>query len=56
MSTQNDPAIEVAAALDEETARFVQMANDPLTRQDLLARLQSLGLLAAFLEAERGTN
>lgn len=34
---------------------FLEMAHNPLSRSNLLARLEKLGLLSAFLEAESGT-
>lgn len=41
--------------LTEDEYAFLCAANDPELRQDLLARLEQLGLLAAFQEAETGT-
>lgn len=38
-----------------DTIRFLRIANDPVTRRDLLVRLQELGLLSSFLEEETGT-
>lgn len=35
--------------------RFLEIANDPAIRSSLLERLEKLGLLSAFLEAESGT-
>lgn len=35
-----------------KTRQFLLLANNPFTRPNLLARLQELGLLSAFLEAE----
>lgn len=35
---------------------FLEMANDSVSRKRLLARLERLGLLSAFLEAENGTS
>lgn len=37
-------------------AQFLKQANDPVSRLNLLARLQELGLLSEFLAAENGTN
>ena len=42
--------------MSEEDKRFLQMIYDPALRKDLLARLERLGLLSAFLEIENGTN
>lgn len=42
--------------LSESEAKFLSMANDPVNRQHLLARLEQLGLLSAFLAAENGTS
>lgn len=42
--------------LSESEAKFLSMANDPVNRQHLLDRLEQLGLLSAFLEAENGTS
>lgn len=39
----------------KEEKMFLQMVHDPVSRQHLLARLEQLGLLSAFLEAENGT-
>lgn len=39
----------------EEEKMFLQMVHDPVSRQHLLDRLEQLGLLSAFLEAENGT-
>lgn len=41
--------------LDRDTLLFLRIANNPLTRQDLLELLQALGLLSSFLEAENET-
>lgn len=46
---------ETQIVLEEETKRFLAMANDPAIRPNLLDRLQELGLLSAFLEKETGT-
>ena len=35
-----------------DTKQFLLLANDPITRPSLLARLQELGLLSEFLEVE----
>lgn len=42
-------------SISDEEAKFLHMANDPVSRQFLLARLEQLGLLSAFLAAESGT-
>ena len=42
--------------LTAEEKEFLRLVNDPDLREALLERLEKLGLLAAFLEAERGTN
>lgn len=36
--------------------QFLKQVNDPVSRLNLLARLQELGLLSEFLAAENGTN
>lgn len=41
--------------LTMEEQRFLDMARSPELRQHLLARLEKLGLLSAFLKAESGT-
>lgn len=41
--------------MTEDERRFLDMVHDPEIRQDLLARLEQLGLLAAFLSAESET-
>ena len=46
---------ELPCALTKEERDFLHMVHDPVSRQRLLGRLQDLGLLAAFLEAESGT-
>lgn len=42
--------------VSDEEIKFLRLANDPVTRQHLLGRLEQLGLLSAFLAAESGTN
>lgn len=41
--------------LSKDEEEFLRLANDPQLRQDLLARLEKLGLLSAFLQAESET-
>ena len=41
--------------LTENEQKFLELANNPETRQVLLERLEQLGLLSAFLAAENGT-
>ena len=41
--------------LTMEEQRFLDMARSPELRPHLLARLEKLGLLSAFLKAESGT-
>ncbi len=41
--------------ISEDEAWFLEMTKDPVSRSDLLARLEKLGLLSAFLAAESGT-
>ena len=41
--------------LTMEEQRFLDMARSPELRPHLLARLEKLGLLSAFLKAEIGT-
>ena len=42
--------------LTKEEKTFLETANDPDLRPHLLARLERLGLLSAFLLAESGTS
>ena len=46
---------EVITQLTMEEQLFLTLANDPVSRAGLLERLETLGLLSAFLEAENGT-
>ena len=46
---------ETKMELTESEKKFLQIVNDPAVRAHLLDRLEQLGLLAAFLEAENGT-
>lgn len=41
--------------LSPDECAFLDMAHNPLSRPTLLARLEKLGLLSAFLAAESGT-
>ena len=41
--------------MSQDEKRFLQMIHDPALREALLVRLEKLGLLSAFLEAENGT-
>ena len=41
--------------MNENDRQFLQMVHDPALRSVLLARLEKLGLLSAFLEVESGT-
>lgn len=41
--------------LTEREEMFLKMVNDPELRPHLLARLEKLGLLSAFLQEENGT-
>lgn len=41
--------------MNEYEIMFMEMANDPGLRQGLLERLEKIGLLSAFLQAENGT-
>lgn len=45
---------ETYETLSKEETQFLTMVHDPIRRQFLLARLEQLGLLSAFLEAENG--
>lgn len=40
--------------ISEDEAKFLEMTKDPVSRAALLARLEKLGLLSAFLAAESG--
>lgn len=42
--------------MTDEEKRFLEIVNDAELREYLLARLEQLGLLAAFLAAENETN
>ena len=42
--------------LTKREEMFLKMVNDPDLRPHLLARLEKLKLLSAFLQAESGTN
>lgn len=56
---KNLSAADQAALLsqfDGKTAQFLQIAWNPLTRPNLLDRLQALGELSAFQAAENGTS
>lgn len=46
---------EKETSLSALESKFLKKANDPASRPSLLARLQELGLLPEFLEAENGT-
>lgn len=52
---QNSANTTILANLTNNEMRFLEMANNPASRPNLLARLEQLGLLAAFLAAESGT-
>lgn len=41
-----------AIKMDADARKFLMLYKDPATRPSLLARLQELGLLSEFLEAE----
>lgn len=41
--------------MNDNEMMFLQMVHDPELRQVLLERLEKLGLLTSFLEAENGT-
>ena len=41
--------------MTREEIRFLEMVNNEEIRPNLLARLEQLGLLAAFLSVESGT-
>lgn len=41
--------------LSNEERKFLRLVNDTISRRSLLARLEQLGLLSAFLAAENGT-
>ena len=38
--------------IDDDARKFLMLSKDPATRPSLLARLQELGVLSEFLEAE----
>ena len=42
--------------LTADEKKFLELANDPVSRPSLLERLARLELLSAFLEAESGTS
>lgn len=41
--------------MSDDEKRFLEMVHDPVLRQALLVRLETLGLLSAFLLAENET-
>ena len=41
--------------MNSEDIRFLEMLHDPALRANLLVRLEKLGLLSAFLQAENET-
>lgn len=41
--------------LSEDEKKFLEIVSNPLSRPDLLARLEQLGLLSAFLSVESET-
>lgn len=49
------PAAGQDVYLTRQEVMFLELAHDSINRLDLLARLEKLGLLSAFLEAENGT-
>lgn len=46
---------ELLRGITDEERMFLELVQDPVSRRGLLDRLQGLGLLSAFLEAENGT-
>lgn len=46
---------ELLRGITDEERMFLELVQDPVSRKGLLDRLQGLGLLSAFLEAENGT-
>lgn len=47
--------MDTAIKLSADDLKFLEMANNPTIRPNLLARLQELELLSGFLAAESGT-
>lgn len=47
--------MDTAVNANADDLKFLEMANNPTIRPSLLARLQELKLLSAFLAAENGT-
>ena len=41
--------------MNEHERMFLEMLHDPKLKQDLLERLEKIGLLSAFLQAENET-
>lgn len=48
-------SMDTATKLSADDLKFLEMANNPTIRPNLLARLQELKLLSGFLAAESGT-
>ena len=52
---REDSCGELLRGITDEERMFLELVQDPVSRKGLLDRLQGLGLLSAFLEAENGT-
>lgn len=52
---REDSCGELLRGITDEEKLFLELVQDPVSRKGLLDRLQDLGLLSAFLEAENGT-
>lgn len=52
---REDSCGELLRGITDEEKMFLELVQDPVSRKGLLDRLQDLGLLSAFLEAENGT-
>ena len=56
MQQPGSPRDGVHNKLTKAEKQFLQQTNDSNLKPDLLVRLEKLGLLSAFLEAENGTS
>lgn len=52
---REDSCGELLRGITDRERMFLELVQDPVSRRGLLDRLQGLGLLSAFLEAENGT-
>ena len=52
---REDSCGELLRGITDRERMFLELVQDPVSRRGLLDRLQDLGLLSAFLEAENET-